>query len=478
LGWERAAQLAQTNLALVCISRECYGEKVKEQHASVVLAVNKKSLIVQSNRLIEAKYRLSVEEQKIIKILISQIQRDDEDFKDYEFRIKDLAEMLDMEHKDPYGVLRAITKRLMTRVLEFFNPETQSLLQTAWLSSAEYKQGRGTVSLCFDPKMKPLLLQLQSYFTKYELGQVLQFKGQYTIRFFEFRKSFLGRRKKETVLTLKELRDTLGLKKQEYQQFFDFKKRVLEPARLELMEKTGSSFTWEPLRQGRGGKVAAIRFVFDGGHQAQDRRDEEATAPDAAPGGLSEAPEEESLLHDPSVDLLVSFGVSSALARELAQQHEEGYLQEKIAIVAARPDSVKNKAGFLIAAIQEDWKDPRVEEKKRLAEVRRTEREQHERQAHLRAIKQDFDRCRKAQALEQYEQFPESTRRRFQEEFLATLNPIFQKRYGDKPEFGFEDPYYRAFLMQEKVLAPSLESYLQQVGIALTPEDLETLSRL
>ena len=104
---------------------------------------------------------------------------------------------------------------------------------------------------------------------------------------------------------------------------------------------------------------------------------------------------------------------------------------------------MKNKAGFLIAAIQEDWKDARVDEKKRWAEVRRTEREQHERQAHLRAIKQDFERYRKTQALEQYEQFRESTRR-----------------------------------LQEKVLAPSLESYLQQVGIALTPEDLETLSRL
>ncbi len=48
----------------------------------MVIEVNKKSLVVQSNTLVEAKYRLSVEEQKIIKILIAQIQREDEDFKD------------------------------------------------------------------------------------------------------------------------------------------------------------------------------------------------------------------------------------------------------------------------------------------------------------------------------------------------------------------------------------------------------------
>ena len=178
-------------------------EERKNYHKYVVLEVNKKALVVQSNSLVEAKYRLSVEEQKIIKILISQIKRDDVDFHDYEFHIIDLAEMLGMEHKDAYGVLREITKNLISRVLEFYNQETGMLLQVAWLASAKYKKGQGTVSMSFHPSLKPLLLQLQSYFTKYELGQVLQFKGQYTIRFFELRKSFLGKRKKKFSLVWK-----------------------------------------------------------------------------------------------------------------------------------------------------------------------------------------------------------------------------------------------------------------------------------
>ncbi len=449
---------------------KCYGEKVKSNKKVVVLEVNKKSLIVQSNRLIEAKYRLSVEEQKIIKILISQIQRDDEDFKDYEFRIKDLAEMLEMEHKDPYGVLRAITKRLMSRVLEFYNSDTQSLLQTAWLSSAEYKQGHGTVSLCFDPKMKPLLLQLQSYFTKYELGQVMQFKGQYTIRFFEFRKSFLGRHKIEAMFTLKELRDTLGLKKSEYRQFCDFKKRVLEPARLELLEKTGKSFVWELFREGRGGKIAGIRFVFDG--------DDDKEQEELLPAGLQLKVKEESQSNEKWVQLLVDFGVSRHLAQELAGKYEEAYLQEKVAIVVAHPEYVKNKAGFLVRAIQEDWKDSQIEEKKQLEETRRMEREQREREDRLRAIKQNFDVYRKNQALKQYEQFSESVRLQFKDEYLATLNPILKKRYRDKPDFGFEDPYFRAFLMKDKIPVLPLEAYLQQTGAALNPEDLEIMNRL
>jgi len=62
--------------------------------------------------LIEAKYRLSIEEQKIVKILISRIQKDDKDFQDYEFHVKDLAELLGMTYYNPYVVLRKITKNL------------------------------------------------------------------------------------------------------------------------------------------------------------------------------------------------------------------------------------------------------------------------------------------------------------------------------------------------------------------------------
>lgn len=321
--------------------------------------VDKKSLVVQSNRLVEAKYRLSVEEQKIVKILVSQIQKDDEDFKNYEFRIKDLAELLDMGHSNTYGVLRGITKRLVSRVLEFYDQEKKEFIQASWLSGAKYKEGLGTVTLHFDPLLKPLLLQLQSYFTKYEIGQVLRFKGQYTIRFFEFRKSFLGRQKQEIVFELSELREVLGLQKNEYKIFRDFKNRVLEPARVELLEKTGKSFTWEQIRQGRGGKVTGIRFVFDG-----DGESESSPEAHAIPPSIDTKKREQETDHQnpAGIDRLIRLGVSPQKAQELAGLYAEPYILEKIALVESHPEYVKSVAGFVITALQEDWKDAKIEE--------------------------------------------------------------------------------------------------------------------
>ena len=435
--------------------------------------INKKSLVVQSNRLVEAKYRLSVEEQKIIKILVSQIQKEDEDFKDYEFRIKDLAELLGMEHSNPYGVLRVITKKLVSRVLEFYNPETSTLLQTSWLSSAEYKTGQGTVAMCFDPKLRPLLLQLQSYFTKYELGHILRFKGCYTIRFFEFRKSFLGRNKKEIVIDMRELREILGLKKSEYREFFNFKVRVLESARLELLEKTGKSFTWEPVRQGQGGKVTAIRFLFEGDLVDEYREPVVPQLPETPQREESDRQSDEN--QPPVAVLLTRLGVSPQTAQELAGRYAEADILEKIAIVEAYPEYVKNTAGFVITALQEDWKNAKIEERKRHEERRREEQVKQERAVHLRAIKQGFEMHAKNHGLQQYEQLPEETKRCFKEEFLGTLSGILANRYAHKPEFGFEDPYYRGFVMKYKLSALSLEEYLDGAGVSLDPEDRQAL---
>lgn len=414
----------------------------------MVFDVNKKTLVVQSNRLLEAKYRLSVEEQKIIKILISQIQREDKDFQDYEFRIKDLAELLGMNYDNPYVVIRGITKKLMTRVLEFHNLETETLLQASWLSSAEYKHGQGTVSLCFDPKLKPLLLQLKSYFTKYELEQVLQFKGQYSIRFFEFRKSFIGRNKKEAVFTLKELWDTLGLKKTEYKIFRNFKNKVLEPARLELLEKTGQSFSWEAIRQGRGGKVVGVRFVFDGEVERESKTEKEtvvalqsATEQEREKPHIQEQPEQEE--NPPikpekseAVKLLLDCGVSEGVAAQLADKHETEYIREKIAIANAHPEYVKNKAGFIIKAVRENWIDEDVAKMKR--EEARLDAEKRASEARKR-LRDTWDRYkwkRGILGLKEFEKLADDEVEKIKEEFLGGLNDFLRGIYQKKETLG------------------------------------------
>ncbi|MCP4491471.1 MAG: replication initiation protein [Gammaproteobacteria bacterium] len=73
----------------------------------------KNPLVVQSNKLIEARYSLTVGEQRLILIMVSMIHPDDVDFYDYEISIKDLSQLLDVDFKSAYREADKITDRFL-----------------------------------------------------------------------------------------------------------------------------------------------------------------------------------------------------------------------------------------------------------------------------------------------------------------------------------------------------------------------------
>ena len=170
--------------------------------------------VFKSNNLIEAKYKLSLNEQKLILLLASTIKPDDEDFKPVRFRIVDLLNYLGFEDNTThYTYLRQLTEKLMTRVLKIWDLQRKTLLQINWLSSAEYHFKEGIIELCFDPKLKPFLLKLKEKFTAYSLQIAVKFDSAYSIRIYELLKQYekLGTRS----ISIKELRAFLGISDKE-----------------------------------------------------------------------------------------------------------------------------------------------------------------------------------------------------------------------------------------------------------------------
>lgn len=125
-----------------------------------VLESKFQNFIVKSNALVEARYRLSLQESQIILWLLTQIRSDDEDFKPHNLEIIEFSHLTQVSVGNKYSELRKITKRLMQRVIEIYEPDTKEFIQAAWLSSAHYKSKQGYVSLEFSPKLKPYLLKL------------------------------------------------------------------------------------------------------------------------------------------------------------------------------------------------------------------------------------------------------------------------------------------------------------------------------
>lgn len=216
----------------------------------------KNEMVVKSNTLVEASYRLSTQEQKVILTLAAKIKSQDEDFKNYTFSVKEFADITGARIDSKYHEVKNLTSRLLRRV--FTINEVDGPLQLSWLSAAKYFDGEGLITLRFDPGLKPYLLQLKDCFTKFSLSMALRLKSSFSIRMYELLKQYetIGSRS----FLLADLKTALGISPSQYKLYGHFKAKVLKVAQEELTEKTDLTFEYEEIKVGRG--VGKISFVI------------------------------------------------------------------------------------------------------------------------------------------------------------------------------------------------------------------------
>lgn len=384
-----------------------------------------KSLVIQHNKIIEAKYRLSVGEQRLIKLLVSMISRDDEDFKPYQIRVADLADLLGIKSGDIYPAMKKSTKKLIGNVLTFESLDGEESIQTAWLSSARYLKGQGIAELQFSPILKPFLLQLQEHFTAYELGNVINLKHTYSIRIYELLKQYerIGHRK----FTVEKLRELLVLEENEYKQFCDFRRWILKPAQKELGEKTDISFEWKEER--RKQKCVSIEFIIikQSRHTNTQKNlivQEVSKVIECLSETLEIEPEQKAI-----IDLLLESGVSPEMAKELANDYTKDEIQAAVIYTETLriEGKIKNPAGFLVDAIRKGFRDNHAEERKKKEEASKKQQELLRHQEKWNYLKKAFQAAVSEEALRQYEALGEEEKKTTWNTFYAAQTPLARK---------------------------------------------------
>lgn len=215
-----------------------------------------KDLIVKHNKVIESKYNMTSTEAKIIAKLTCMIKKNDEEFKKYTFRSIDLLQELGLGTTN-YVALRKAINKLITRKIKIHQSGKKELV-TTFLSSCIYDNKNSTVTLSYDPELKPYFLQLKKNFTKYYLENILELKSFYSIRIYELLKQY--QKLKERRIELEKLKEILDAKQKSYNKYNNFKRKVLLKAKKEINEKTDLEVDFEEIKTGR--KVTAIKFII------------------------------------------------------------------------------------------------------------------------------------------------------------------------------------------------------------------------
>lgn len=160
----------------------------------VVTKPKEKALVKRHNHLIEARYRLTLQEQRILLWLFSEIGPEDKDFKRYRVRIADLAKFIGISDGGGriYREIVEVTGRLRKREIDLEDIERNVTTQATWIASAEYSWNEGVVEICLAPALMPYLLDIKKNFTTVALKYAIGMKSAYAIRIYELLKQYQG----------------------------------------------------------------------------------------------------------------------------------------------------------------------------------------------------------------------------------------------------------------------------------------------
>lgn len=209
----------------------------------------------------QARFSLSVQEQKTVLYAISKIKPDDTYLTEYTFDIKDFYRIIGW-NKESYTEFKAMLKGLTDKSwwATIDDQGTESVLR--WFTTARSNKRSGKVTVKFHEDMMPYLLQLaeqQAFYTSYNLRYVLPMSSQYSPRLYELLKSY-QKNNREWFFEIDELKRLLDC--QSYTRFPDFRRRVLEPAVEEINKYTDINIAFDTDTEGR--KVTRVIFYMAG----------------------------------------------------------------------------------------------------------------------------------------------------------------------------------------------------------------------
>lgn len=224
------------------------------------IVYNANHYTVMANDIVRGKQDMTLQEARILRLLITQVVKEDKDLKTYSCRITDLAEFLNIPSNNLYRDIRDICKGLLQKTVSIGtgNPKDPwKMFQ--WINSAQY-DGNGTVTFRLSDYIKPYLIDLNAYFTQYKLENILEMKSFYGIRLYELlRSEYYKDENTYQEYSIEFLRQFFDCETK-YKAFKDFRVRVLEIALKEINEKS-DIYVYEGIMIKTGRKVTGIKFL-------------------------------------------------------------------------------------------------------------------------------------------------------------------------------------------------------------------------
>lgn len=228
------------------------GKKEIQTESMINFKVTKSNDLIQKTR-----FSLSLQEQKIIAYIVSQVEPEDQDFTPYVFDMKNFCEICGITPRGAYKNLKETIKALADKSFWFKDEEKGEEVLLRWIGSAKLSKEKGKIIVTISPDMKPFLLALKGMFTTYSYFNIANFSSRYSIRLFEILKSYAN--VKSVVFDIDDFKKLMDA--ENYEEYKYLKKRCIQPAIEEINQYTEMDVALDEVRKGK--KVIQLKFYIE-----------------------------------------------------------------------------------------------------------------------------------------------------------------------------------------------------------------------
>ena len=230
-----------------------------------IKTVDETLLLQQSNEIIEANYKLSTAEQKVILNMIAQINNNLTNFERLRISAKSLSEACGFNPKSGYRQLQQVIKKLLNRSIILQRRDGSGWYGSHWVQSCDYikindgDEDCSYVEYELDERLCPHFLQLKERFLKSNLHDLISFKHVYSTRFYMI---FKNRIKIGHIrYSFEELCKLLELPKSYKTSVINLKNKVIKVAVDEINEKSDITVNYAYYKKA-GRAHVGVEFSF------------------------------------------------------------------------------------------------------------------------------------------------------------------------------------------------------------------------
>lgn len=212
-------------------------------------------VVVKANSLIEASYRLSIDEVRILALTIGTMDPKSNQ-QIFDFTVADFVrEFPEISMDNAYKQIQSAIKRIYERSVR--TEDGNRVTEFRWVSSRTYFKNEGRFRIAMTNEVMPYLTQLKGQFTQYQLRNISSFNSVHSIRIYELVTQYRSVGYRE--ITIEDLKKWLQVE-ENYPRWDNFKNRVLTPSIAEINDKSDLFIDVEQIKRGRS--VYALNFTI------------------------------------------------------------------------------------------------------------------------------------------------------------------------------------------------------------------------